>query len=173
MSPSIKQFDDTIVPDVFDTAEELAASRSPAPSKVARILLVEDDQELRRFLAERLRKSGFFVLEVQNGYGMEDFIRKDLASDAGINFDLVITDIRMPGTNGLQILSAFHSYDPKLPVILITAFGNPETHAEARLRGAVAVLDKPFSLSELLNLIRSVLRHDGRSGREETGHGAR
>lgn len=160
MNRSSEQVNDAVVPDIFDVAENRASRYGPVASDRARILLAEDDHEMRRFLAEELCKSGYTVLAVQNGYGMVDFIEKGLACDAGVAFDVVISDIRMPGSNGLRILSALHAYDPKLPVILITAFGNPETHEEARLRGAIAVLDKPFSFSELLNQIQSVLRRN-------------
>jgi DNA-binding NtrC family response regulator len=122
-----------------------------------RILLAEDDLEMRRFLAESLRGAGYEVVEVENGFGVMDYIAARLIAGTGIDIGLVVSDIRMPGVDGLRLLSGFHSHDSSLPVILITAFGNPETHAEAKRRGALAVMDKPFDVDELLALIRRVL----------------
>ena len=138
-------------------------SRNAPRHRPRRILLAEDDEVMRRYLTEALRKAGFIVLAVRNGYGMLDFISSGLASKTGIEFDLAISDIRMPGANGLRVLSALHSHCPGLPVILITAFGNPETHEEAKLRGAVAVLDKPFSFRELLATLQYALHQSDTS----------
>ncbi|HUN80055.1 MAG TPA: response regulator [Phycisphaerae bacterium] len=149
---------DTLVPFSHGVAKDPEPCLETRKLRRPRILLAEDDQEMRRFLTETLRRSGYNVMEVRNGYGMLDFIGKGLASEAGIDLDLVISDIRMPGANGLRILSALHSHCPTLPVILITAFGNPETHEEAKLRGAIAVLDKPFSLNELLAILQYALQ---------------
>jgi DNA-binding response OmpR family regulator len=129
----------------------------PAPPREPRILVAEDDTEMRRFLVEVLRKEHFDVVEARDGFRVLDHVGTSLIAGSRIGVDLVVSDIRMPGANGLQILSGLRAHDPTLPVILITAFGNPEMHAEAKRRGAVAVIDKPFDVAELLSVIRSVL----------------
>ena len=68
--------------------------------------------------------------------------------------DLVITDVRMPGPSGVEMLEWLRGVVWSIPVIVITAFGDPVLHAEARRLGALAVLDKPFDVNELLALVR-------------------
>jgi DNA-binding response OmpR family regulator len=69
------------------------------------------------------------------------------ASDSAAS--LIITDVRMPGRDGLAILRGLRHYPWCPPFMLVTAFGDPETHAEARRLGATAVFDKPFDLDSL------------------------
>lgn len=71
---------------------------------------------------------------------------------------LIVTDNRMPGWTGLELLSALRAARWTTPVILITAFGSEATHRDARALGAMAVLDKPFALDQLLALVRSTVR---------------
>lgn len=117
--------------------------------------------EMRRFLVEALRKARYDVIEAKDGFRVVDYMGACLITGDQLDVDLVISDIRMPGVDGLRLLSALRSHDHHLPVILITAFGNPETHAEAKLRGAMAVVDKPFEFSVLLAMVRRVLRESG------------
>lgn len=129
--------------------EELGVTRP------ARVLLAEDDAALRRLLADKLRKDGYVVEEAESG--LELLTRLGIQRGA---FDLVISDIRMPGVSGLEVLEGLRNgYEPgswAIPVILITAFGDPETHAEAARLGAV-IFDKPFDVDDLrtcaLNLV--------------------
>jgi DNA-binding NtrC family response regulator len=76
-----------------------------------------------------------------------------LARD-GRPLDLIITDVRMHGVTGLEILAGLRENDWSTPVILMTAFGDAELHAEAMRLGALAVLDKPFELDALRTLVR-------------------
>jgi DNA-binding response OmpR family regulator len=111
----------------------------------ARVLLAEDDDELRSMLASALRRRGFGVVEVKNGIALLERLM-DPGSPA---FDLIVTDVRMPGLSGLEVIG---SAQPEgwinTPVILITAFGDAELHEEAGRLGAL-VLDKPFDIDEL------------------------
>jgi CheY-like chemotaxis protein len=77
--------------------------------------------------------------------------------DPGVDFDLIISDIRMPAHSGLEILEAGPQLKGFPPMILITAFGSELTHARARRFGAVAVFDKPFDVNDLLVKVREVL----------------
>jgi DNA-binding NtrC family response regulator len=140
-----------------DGADHIEGHAPSVAQRTRRILLAEDDTEMRRYLSEALRKLQYEVVEAKNGRHVLDYIVINRAVGDGLNFDLVISDVRMPGANGLQILSAVRAHDPALPVILITAFGNPELHAEAGLRGARAMIDKPFEFDELLQKVRSAL----------------
>ena len=149
---------DTVVPDIFGVAEDPKPNPPPTRRRPPRILLAEDDLEMRRCLAEALRKASYKVVEAVDGDRAVNFITTCLIATDGIGIDLVISDVRMPGIDGLHLLSVLRTQVPGLPVILITAFGNPELHKEARLRGAVAVIDKPFAFETLIGLVRHVLR---------------
>ena len=138
------------------------AARAPDPAapgrRPARLLLLEDDPEMRGMLASALRKSGHTVTELRDGHAFLEFLKTaDLCGSFLGSADLMISDIRMPGCSGLNILWAARSFNWGVPIILITAFGSPETHAEARSLGAVAVLDKPFDVDDLRALVLETL----------------
>ncbi len=136
------------------------AGVAPQKPRSPRVLLAEDDPGVRRLLAAILRKDGWEVVEARDGYGVIDYIGMCAIVGGGLNLDLVISDIHMAGADGLRILSGLHSHDPRLPVILITAYGNPEVEAEAMRRGALAVLEKPFDVDQLLALLRQRLQRE-------------
>ena len=71
--------------------------------------------------------------------------------------DLVISDIRMPGASGLDVLATLHSANQPVPVVLMTAFGDRQTHEQALKMGEAALIDKPFELDELLSLANRLL----------------
>jgi len=124
-----------------------------------RILLVEDDFEMRRLLAEVLRKEGYDVTEAVNGVEGVDRVLQSWRCGGPLEpFDLLISDLRMPGWTGLEILEIVAASGLATPVILITAFGTAETHVEARRLGVIAVFDKPFELSSLVVAVREAVR---------------
>jgi DNA-binding response OmpR family regulator len=123
-----------------------------------RLLLAEDDSAMRALLARALRKSGFEVLEASTGDEALERLSKALVDEPTARFDLVISDVRMPGYGGLDLLASIRSANSRVPVILITAFGSASTHAAAERLGAFAMLDKPFDLDDLLTLVSSAAR---------------
>jgi len=144
--------------------------RYAAPRRL-RVLLAEDDDDLRFLLAGALRKDGYEVLEARDGAELLAQLRGVLPSNTSWTAstpppappDVVVSDVMMPGATGLEVLTAVHRAQIGTPVVLITAFGAPETHAEARRLGAVAVLDKPFELADLRRLLRKIA--PGENGR--------
>lgn len=122
----------------------------------ARVLVSEDDDQMRTFLALVLRREGYDVTTCADGVALVDHIGAVLASQEDA-FGLVISDIRMPGLTGLEFLQGTAAWKGLPPVILITAFGDEQTHARARELGAWAVLDKPFATEDLLDKVREVL----------------
>jgi len=108
---------------------------------------------MRALLAQSLRADGFEVSESPDG--MDVLAR--LASDDPEEFDLIISDIRMPGVTGLEFLEGLHEREGFPPTILITAFGDAKTHAEAARVGALAVFDKPFEIEDLIAAVRRAL----------------
>ena len=115
-----------------------------------RILLAEDDADLRELLGSQLAADGHEVDEVADGRQFADWLAQ--WSDPAERDDrchVIISDIRMPGFSGLDILARLHRLQSTLPVILITAFGDPATRRLAASLGAVAVFDKPFDVDDL------------------------
>ncbi len=121
------------------------------------ILLAEDDFEMRKMLAWFLREEGFEVTECNDG----DSLMRRLGFLDPLNgtetFDLIISDIRMPGVTGTQVLEAIKDYENFPPMILITAFGDEDTHLKAKKLGAAMVIDKPFDIEDLLATIAQTI----------------
>jgi DNA-binding response OmpR family regulator len=110
-----------------------------------------------------LRKEGYQVRECMDGLSLLDMLSSFfLPDEEHENFDLIISDIRMPGVTGMEILMGANELDDFPPIILITAFGDKETHVLAERLGAVALFDKPFDIDEMLEKVRAILppRHD-------------
>lgn len=125
------------------------------------IVVADDDAEMRSLLADTLRSDGFAVSEAKDGQELLAMLvpSTDRAAKGGTSSvpDLVVTDVQMPGATGLRVLSHVRRAHPTVPVILITAFGSAELHAQAKRLGAATVLDKPFDMSVLRALVRRLL----------------
>ena len=122
-----------------------------------RILVADDDPEMREMLAEELRASGYEVLLAKDGAQLREMLHGKGINRIDPEPDLVVSDIRMPGKSGLEVLEALRTSNWAMPVILITAFGTPETHDEAKRLGANVILDKPFDLDDLVAAVRRVV----------------
>ena len=116
------------------------------------ILVVDDEPNYLIVLSELLKEEGFEVMTAQSG---EDGLKIIMDTD----LDLVITDMRMPGMDGLELLQAVKSYNKDLPVIMITAFGEVEKAVVAMRAGAYNYLVKPFNNEELLLNIGKAIEH--------------
>jgi DNA-binding response OmpR family regulator len=121
------------------------------------ILLAEDHRETRALLASTLRAQGYDVVEVASGYEFVSVISEAWLGRTTRFPDLVITDIRMPGPSGLRVIDSLRKTYWAIPVIVITAFGDAETHAEARRLGAHDVIDKPFDPEALTARVNEIL----------------
>jgi DNA-binding response OmpR family regulator len=126
-------------------------------TELPRVLLAEDDDEMRILLASVLRKEGYEVTECRDGCELAEKIGPCLVPNAQRFIDLVISDIRMPGVLGLSVLEGGQQQEGFPPMIMITAFGDQETHAEVTRLGAAAMFDKPFDLQELLDKVREIV----------------
>lgn len=138
--------------------EDAFRKRGPAQPRIA---LGEDDSEMRRILADKLRDDGYEVIEAENGRQLIDVVAAALRHQDQVGFNLVVSDIRMPEMTGLEFLAELRKHDRNAPVILITAFGDAPTRAEAYRLGAGAVLDKPFELDEFRRLVRQFAPFEG------------
>jgi two-component system NtrC family response regulator len=122
----------------------------------AKILVIDDDTSLRRVLEYNLEEQGYGVRTAATGEeGMELFAEQEP--------DLVITDLKMPGMGGFQVLSAVKELDPETIVIVITAFGDVETAVKAMKLGAYDYVTKPFNRDELKLTVQKALELRGLS----------
>ena len=122
-----------------------------------RILIVEDKDSLRAVLEEMLKAEGLEVVGVENGSLAVERLRR------GERFDLVLTDWRLPGANGLAVLDAAIEADATLPVLVMTAFGSIETAVEAMKHGAEDFITKPVDPDLLRLMVRRCLERKSRS----------
>ena len=132
----------------------------PPPAKARksfRILVAEDDDEFRILLAAALRNGGHEVIACRTGDELLLHLRMYLLQLGDEEHDLIISDIRMPGASGLDVLESLKRCRPRPPMILITAFGDAATHAQARELGAASILDKPFGIDALLAEVHRIL----------------
>jgi|GEM_PF-373147 len=129
------------------------------PKPPAHILLAENDADMRDLLARALAQEGYRITECSNGIQLLDHLSGLLDHVPLEPFDVIISDIRMPGLSGLEILQSLQGNEGLPPTILITAFGDEATHAEARLAGAVVTLIRPFEGEEMLAVVRHALRY--------------
>jgi two-component system, response regulator, stage 0 sporulation protein F len=122
-----------------------------------RVLLAEDDGDFRDILVWAFEDDGWEVVAVSNGADLLDVLASSLLPGTAVRpFNVLVSDVRMPGWSGLtaiENLSANHSMPP---VVVITGFGCDEVHQRAKRAGAIAVLDKPFDLENLRTLVRKV-----------------
>jgi DNA-binding NtrC family response regulator len=130
-----------------------------------RILVVEDEEKLRRVIELQLVSAGF---EVDKAGTAEDGLK--IVDRA----DMVLTDLRLPGIDGLQFLGLIRRQNSLVPVVVMTAFGSIETAVESMKAGATDFLLKPFSLDHLMQVVNKALevralRDENRTLKEELG----
>jgi len=114
------------------------------------ILIIDDDDQLRVSFQKLLKEEGYSVDSAPSGEMGLNLIKSKSP-------DLVILDIRLPGMNGLETFKRINAVEPKLPVIIMTAFGTTETAIEATKMGAFDYILKPFDIPEMLDIIGQAL----------------
>ena len=121
---------------------------------IPRVLLVDDDDRMRNSTAQALELAGFAVEPLASG--------EEALALAGPGFaGAVVSDIRMPGMDGMTLLSRLHEIDAELPVILVTGHAEVPLAVEAIRGGAYDFIEKPFVVQELATVIRRALDHRG------------
>ncbi len=114
------------------------------------ILVVDDELSMREFLKILLEKEGFEVITASEATSAIDLIKKQ-------DFDLILSDIKMPGMGGLTLLEKIKEINSSLPVIMITAYASPENAVIAMKSGAFDYITKPFKVDEILKIIKSAI----------------
>jgi DNA-binding NtrC family response regulator len=123
----------------------------------ASILLVDDDTELLKALTKVLEKDGYCVVPMPDANSAVRYVNSTKQQ-----FDLVITDVSMPGMSGTGLLSAFKTAFPKVPVIIMTAFADWGNYMEALREGACEYLYKPVEKDQLLAAVKRALANGTR-----------
>jgi DNA-binding NtrC family response regulator len=115
-----------------------------------RLLVIDDEEDLRDMLEFLLSGEGFEVASADSGLAAVELVRAH-------RFDVAITDMRMPGMNGIETLTALKQLDPSIEVIVATGYASEQTAAECMRRGAYGYLRKPFEIADLRSLIERAL----------------
>src|SRR2546428_585584 len=118
------------------------------------ILLVDDDPDLLKLISLRLTSAGYRVRTADSG-------ETALAALAVARPAAVITDLRMPGIDGLTLFDAIHRQHPAMPVIILTAHGTIPDAVSATQRGVFGFLTKPFDSQDLLQKVATAVRLTG------------
>ncbi|MEB2285702.1 MAG: response regulator [Myxococcales bacterium] len=137
----------------------MASSPLPTPPSAPRprVVLAEDDDDMRSMLAGMLAADGWEVIEAADGSSLVERLHEIAGEPRGRDTVLaVVADVRMPRLDGLDVLAALRCAGWRTPVVLMTAFGDGAVHREARELGAVQVLDKPFALDRLRDVLRQI-----------------
>ena len=138
-----------------------ATADARAPVTVGlRVLLVEDEALIAELFAEALSGEGYDVVVARDG---QEALRLFTAAEAGGRaFDIVVTDVRMPRMDGVNLTNRLRSAHPDLPVVLITGYASAEQLSALPKRGQddeIVVLPKPVDLARLCTVVRSATRH--------------
>lgn len=120
------------------------------------ILVVEDDEVALDLLAEILRRNNFTVWTASSVVSALDLIKKNPV-------DLVLSDIRMPEKGGMDLLKYIREDNSRIPVVLLSAFGDEHLWVEALSAGAVDLIPKPFKKQEIIDVINKTLAGDRKS----------
>ncbi len=125
---------------------------SPLPGRPVRVVVAEDQDSLRSLLCELLITEGFEVEAFGNGDELATYLLSR-TDQPELWPDVILTDVRMPGHDGLKILASLRTADWTVPVILMTGFWDDNVVAAAMANHAVTVLAKPFPIETLLRTI--------------------
>jgi len=117
---------------------------------MSRILLAEDDNDMRRFLVKALQKAGYDVVDFDNGASAYQRLREE-------PFTLLLTDIVMPEMDGIELARKATQLDPDLKVMFITGFAAVALNPDSQAPKDAKVLSKPFHLRDLVNEVEKLL----------------
>jgi two-component system cell cycle response regulator CpdR len=115
-----------------------------------KILLAEDDNDMRRFLAKALQNAGYDVLSFDNGLSAYNRLREE-------PFELLLTDIVMPEMDGIELARRATELDPDIKVMFITGFAAVALNQDSKAQNDAKVLSKPFHLRDLVNEVEKLL----------------
>jgi CheY-like chemotaxis protein len=137
----------------------LSGANARGAKRRLRLLLADDNGPFRDMLVWAFEDAGCEVVAVGNGKDLRELLASSLRPDSAVEpFDIVVTDVRMPGWTGLHAIESLSGVPEMPPVVVMTAFGDDETKNSARNAGAVAILDKPIDPADLCALVHEMAR---------------
>lgn len=127
-----------------------------------RILIVEDRASLCRLMRLALEQEGYTVTTASDGLEGMLFLERQI-------FDLVLTDLRLPGADGIEVVRASQAAQPSTPVVVLTAYGTVSSAVDAMKEGASDFLEKPLELEDLSSLVRALIQEQPGASLEVAG----
>jgi CheY-like chemotaxis protein len=153
------------VAEVNDMQTTLETSRRPtpqrgvgrAPGRPPRVLVADDDPEMRRLVSDTLRKDGYEIVEEPDGGRLLVRVAALYGRSGSVEpVDLIVSDVRMPVCTGLDILKGIRDAHWETPVVLMTAFADEEVRRRATSLGAT-LFNKPFQMADLRQTVKTLL----------------
>jgi two-component system response regulator HydG len=129
--------------------------------RTAQLLVVDDDPAMREMLVSLFKERGLWALEAGSA-------RAAMEAVAEHEFDAVLSDIRMPGASGIELVGQLHRLRANTPVVLMTAFGTIDSAVEAMRAGAFDYITKPFEPDAVIFAIERAIEHAALTGENET-----
>jgi two-component system, cell cycle response regulator CpdR len=142
----------TLSPDVYLTSRlwDAGGRRKPGSLVMSKILLAEDDIDMRRFLVKALQNAGFEVISYDNGLSAYQRLREE-------PFELLLTDIVMPEMDGIELARRAAELDPDIKIMFITGFAAVALNSDSSAPKHAKVLSKPIHLRELVSEVQKLL----------------
>ncbi len=134
----------------------------------ARVLIADDEASLRKVLSSALKREGYDTVAVKNGDEALEVLEASVQPDTGEPFSVVISDVRMPGVDGMVLLQRIKKRFKDLPVVMLTAHGTVDLAVQALKQGAFDFITKPYERDELLAVVKKAIAHRDRDEREPT-----
>lgn len=119
-----------------------------------KILVVDDEQDVREVIRLHLEQEGYNILEAENG---EEAIKTLRTGDNMVNVGVILCDIRMPKVNGVECIQFLKQQAPGIPVVVITAYPDPEMAADLMKKGVKDYLVKPVEREKLLERVNAIV----------------
>ncbi len=123
----------------------------PVVRQPKRILVVDDEENARLGLSRLLAREGFEVDSVSNGFEALNYLRQQ-------DVNLIVTDINMPGMNGITFLKELNKSFPHSNVIMVTAYGGVDSYIESMNLGAFEYINKPIKVEELKSILKKIFK---------------
>ena len=134
--------------------------RRSAPPRRPRILVAEDDPDMRSLVMAALEGDGYDVVAAEDGADLQDWADLSVWNSKRDPIDAVVSDVNLPCRSALDVLRSLRGKPWRTPVILITAFGDTKVCREAHDLGVQVILRKPFEVNDLRAFVRAIVRRE-------------
>jgi CheY-like chemotaxis protein len=143
------------------------AGRVRGYARPPRVIVAEDEADVRRMVVVALRSLGFDIVEARTGAELLDELGDALLEgDPAARPDIIISDIRMPGLTGMEILAGLRQAHWPTGIVLMTAYADRKTRMEAQQLGVTAFFEKPFDIDDLMTVVVNMAPPSARDGSE-------